>query len=199
LVSTFKQILTANVINLPALGVVNFHPSLLPKYRGACPSNAALLNDETTSGLTAHYVTEGLDDGDILLQRGFGIQEVENDGQLRYKLARLAGEITPEVIQLFSGFQKPAGKPQNHALASSAPKPAIEDGFLENARTIQELRCKVRAYNPIPGTSIFVNGRRVAVDRFELFTSRRNDGIVEKEDSIEVTLNHEAINLFIKR
>ena len=198
IVATFKQLLKENVLCLPALGVVNFHPSLLPRYRGPCPTNAALLNDEKSTGVTIHYVTKKLDDGDILLQKSSDISETDNDGRLRHKLAQLAAEMVPELVELFSGFNKPAGTPQDHSLACYAPKPIIEDGYLELAPDIETIRRKMRAFNPLPGTSILLGNRRTLVDRCELIKGNHIDGCYESSDTIDVFLESQAIRLYMK-
>ncbi|MBE7529455.1 MAG: methionyl-tRNA formyltransferase [Ardenticatenaceae bacterium] len=198
LVATFKQILKTNVLSLPKLGVVNLHPSLLPQYRGPCPSNAALLNGDTITGITAHYITEGLDEGDILFQRKIDIGDVENDGQLRWKLAQLAGEMVPELLQLFTGFVRPAGIPQDHSQATDAPKPTAVDGYLELANNVQEVQRKVRALNPLPGVSILVGQQRILVDRFEMCPGSYEEGVCENDAFIDWTINSQTIRLFKK-
>lgn len=196
IVATFKQIIRKNALQLPALGVVNYHPSLLPRYRGPCPTNAALFNDEKVTGITVHYVTEYVDEGDILLQRSLNISETDNDGRLRYRLAKLAGDLTPELVGMFAGFTRPVGKPQAHGLASSAPKPTVEDGYLEQAADVDAIRRRVRAFNPLPGTSILVGGARVAVDRFEMMRNGGLERVWASKDAVEVNVGGRAIRLF---
>jgi len=198
IVATFKQILKDNVIDLPPLGVVNFHPSLLPRYRGPCPTNAALLNDEKITGMTIHYITNKLDEGDLLLQRQIQISETDNDGRLRQRLARLAGEMVPELIGLFACFTKPIGVPQDHSRASFAPKPTIADGYLENVADIDTIRRKMRALNPVPGTSILVGQKRVAVEQFEMIPPDKLDGLYENDNSIDLIIGSRGIRLYKK-
>jgi methionyl-tRNA formyltransferase len=196
LVATFKQIIGANILSLPKLGVINFHPSLLPKYRGPCPTNAALLNDDRVAGVTVHFITEKVDEGNILLQRSVPVNEMDNDGLLRRKLAELSGAMVPEVIGMFAGFDKPEGVLQDHRLATLAPRPSVEDGYLESVMDIRTIRNKVRAFNPLPGTSFLVGGDRVIIDNFELIRADRPNGIYNQGDTIDVILNSEAIRLF---
>lgn len=195
-VATFKQILTQNVLDVPALGVVNFHPSLLPRFRGPCPTNAALLSDEPVTGVTAHYITPGLDEGDILLQRSVDITAIENDGRLRHLLANTAAEMVPALVDLFAGFTRPAGTVQDHQLATPAAKPAVEDGYLETARDIAVVCRKVRALNPVPGTSILVGTQRVAVDRSETLPDTRPDGLYESAHAVDLVINAQAVRLY---
>lgn len=198
MMATFKQIIREGVLNLPDLGVINFHPSLLPKYRGPCPTNAALLSEDKAAGVTVHYVTEAVDDGDILLQRSVPISETDNDGCLRKKLAELAGEVTPDVIGMFANFLRPTGVPQDHMLVSLAPKPAVEDGYIESATDIRTIRNKMRALNPLPGTSLLLGSQRILVDGFEMIQADGPDGIYDRGYGIEVVINSDAIRLFRK-
>lgn len=198
LVATFKQILTQPLLDIPRFGVVNFHPSLLPKFRGPCPSNAALLSGEKTTGVTAHYVTEGIDEGNILMQKLVTINEDEIDSQLRKKLAALSGDMIPDVIKLFSTEKKPFGKVQKHSQASFAPKPTKEEGYLETACDIDSVLRKMRAFNPIPGTSMLVNGERIAVCRYERLSGHQMDGIYEHENFIDLIIHTKGIRLYKK-
>ena len=198
LIATFKQIIGENVLSLPRLGVINFHPSLLPSYRGPCPTNAALLNDEKLAGVTVHYVTEGIDDGNILLQRSIPIDETDNDGQLRSKLALLSGEMVPEVTGMFTGTTVPVGLPQDHALATSALKPAVEDGYLERATDVKSIKNRMRAFNPLPGTSYLLGDQHITVDKYELIGADRADGVYDQGDAVDVIINSQAIRLFKK-
>ncbi len=90
-VVAFGQILKRDLLQLPRLGVLNIHASLLPKYRGAAPIHHAILNDEEKTGLTAMKMTEGLDSGPILLQEETPIRNDETAGQLHDRLAQMAG------------------------------------------------------------------------------------------------------------
>lgn len=195
IVSTFKQIIKENVLGLPRLGVINFHPSLLPKYRGPCPSNAALLNDETVTGLTVHYASEGIDGGNVLLQKSIPIEERDNDGRLRQKLASLCAATVSEVIDMFSTPHTPIGAPQDYSKASLAPKPAVEDGYLEKVADLDMIRRKIRALNPFPGTSFLIGEQRIAVDRFEWAKDHRPDGIYDQIDVITLIINSRVMNL----
>ena len=197
-VATFKQILNESVLSIPPLGVVNFHPSLLPQYRGPCPTSAALFHDEKVTGVTVHYVTKEVDEGNILLKKSMIIDDSDYDGQLRQKLAKLSGEIVPEVIDLFSDFTRPAGKPQEKSISRLAPRPEIEDGHIELAGDIDTIRRKLRAYNPLPGTSILIGGRRIPVNRFELFQDNRPDGVYEGRNAIDVIIHSRGIRLVKK-
>ena len=196
LVATFKEILGERVLAVPPLGVVNLHPSLLPRYRGPCPTNAALLSDDDTSGVTAHYVTRGVDDGDVILQRQVAITEVVDDGQLRLKLARLAGDMIPELLALWRRGTKPEGTPQDARRATYAPRPRPEDGFLERLSSAEDIRRTMRALNPLPGTSIATDDGRIAVDRFEPLADSPSAGPRISDEAVDLTVGATAIRLF---
>jgi methionyl-tRNA formyltransferase len=195
-IATFNQILSKDVLDIPRLGAINFHLSLLPKYRGPCPTKAALLNNEKVTGLTVHYVTGTVDAGDILLQSCVRVGDGDNDGHLRKQLANLAGKMVPEVIGMFGGARRPNGTAQDHRLATFAPKPKAEDGHLELATDIDTIRNKIRALNPVPGTSLLIGDQRIAVDRYELFRDGRSDGIYARDDCIDVIIESQAIRLY---
>ena len=91
-----------------------------------------------------------------------------------------------------------SGTPQDHSLASFAPKPTTEDGYLELAFDIDTIHRKMRAFNPLPGTSILTRGRRVAVDRYELFQDSRADGLYSNEDFVDLITDSQAIRLYKK-
>jgi methionyl-tRNA formyltransferase len=196
LVATFNEILRPPVLSLPRLGVVNLHPSLLPKYRGPCPTHAALLNGDDVTGVTVHYVTDRLDAGDVLLQRPLPIDKADNDGRLRQRLARLAGDLVPEIISMFEGGRKPAGSPQNDELATRAPRPAREGGWLTLDDDIELIRRRIRAFNPLPGTSISVGDRRVSVRSFAALENGKVPGVYETDHTIDIVRASGAIRLF---
>lgn len=199
IVSTFKQILPQSVLSLPPLGVVNLHPSLLPKYRGPSPTNAALRNGDLVTGITAHYVTQGIDEGDILCQKSIAIEEADNDGRLRKKLAGLAGEMMPSLLEQFISFTPPKGIPQDNALASLAPRLSVEDGYIELVDDLRSIRNLVRASTPLPGASIRVGNRRIAIDRCDACRiDDRADGLYEHDAFIDLVARSEALRLYKK-
>ncbi len=188
LVATYKEIISPEVIAIPSQGIINFHPSLLPKYRGPCPTNAVILNGERETGVTIHYVTELLDKGDILCQKSLSLEDTETDGMLRKRLAELAGAMVPEVISLFEAEQHPHGKPQKDADASLAPRLKEEEGYLEGVKDEETLLRKMRGLNPVPGTSIEIEGERIPVSQIKEIAFESNKGICKTETGIQIHL-----------
>jgi len=120
LVSTFHRIIPEEVLTL-APRCVNLHPSLLPKYRGATPIDWVLFNKEKETGITAHYLTAGVDEGDILIQSKLAITLDDNKSSLLRKLSDLAAQVTRELIaQIKNNSLKP--RPQDNSQATSWPK-----------------------------------------------------------------------------
>lgn len=198
LVATFREILDAGVLAVPPLGVVNLHPSLLPRHRGPCPTNAALLSGDDVSGVTAHYVTEALDEGDVLLQKRISIADVADDGELRQRLAGLAGDMVPELLARWRSGERPVGTPQDPRFATYAARPLPEDGFLERAVSAEAICRRVRGLNPLPGTSLDRSGTRVFVDRCVRLAGSCVDP-AKQDEAIDVVIGSEAVRLFPAR
>lgn len=197
IVSSFNQIISNKIIKIPKLGIINVHPSLLPKYRGPYPDQAVLFYGEKETGVTIHYLTDRLDSGNILMQRKLKIKKTDNYSSLKKRLADLSENMIPDVLNLFKGKQKPAGIVQNETHASFFPKFSFEDGFLENENDTAEIMNKIRALNPFPGTSIFFNGKRINVNRFRVLGKRKNGkDPVENDEYIDLHLKSSYIRLF---
>jgi len=119
LAATFHQKIPAAVRGVARLGAVNVHPSLLPAYRGPTPTHWAILEGEAETGVTFHELTDAYDAGDILMQERLALEE-STDGQLRRRLAALAGEMTGPFLQrLSAGRWKP--RPQDETRSSTYP------------------------------------------------------------------------------
>ncbi len=101
-VANFGQILRRDVLSIPPKGCINVHPSMLPKYRGPLPLYWALENKETMTGVSVHYMDEGIDSGDIILQRSFDIARWDTEGSLRKKAADHSVPLLHETIELIS-------------------------------------------------------------------------------------------------
>ncbi len=134
---------------LPRLGMINAHPSLLPKYRGAAPVPWALVNGESVTGLTIQTVGEKMDAGDILWQKPYNIAFEDNASTLLNKMSHLAAEAFIETINsLAAGTAKP--QPQNDADATFAPKIKPEDGLIDWNKSAAQIRNLVRGMIPFP-------------------------------------------------
>ncbi len=148
----FGQILKDPILQLPPLGCVNVHPSLLPLYRGAAPMQRALLEGKKETGVTICKMVCKLDAGDILAQQATTIEDRDTFGLLHNRLANLGAELLIEALKaLASGTQCAA--PQDDAKATYAPKLTREEEFIRWDRPAAQIHNLVRALNPAPGAS----------------------------------------------
>jgi methionyl-tRNA formyltransferase len=162
-VAAFGQILRENVLNLPSFGCVNVHASLLPRWRGAAPVQAAVLHDDV-SGVTIMKMGKGLDTGPMLSQRTIPIPPEMTAGELFDQLAMLGAELLVETLPGYlAGEIMP--QPQDDALATYAAKLSKSDGELDLTQPAEALARKVRAYSPWPGTFSSFEGQNLKVHR----------------------------------
>jgi len=153
------QILPKAVLDLPPLGCVNVHASLLPRWRGAAPIQAALLAGDTVTGVTTMLMDEGLDTGDILLQRPIPIDPADDAGTLHDKLAAAGAELLVETLALLAEGRAPR-RPQDNSLATYAPKIEREQAAIDWSRTAEQIYNHVRAFAPWPG-AYTAHGERI--------------------------------------
>lgn len=149
-VAAFGQILRPEVLDLPPLGCLNVHASLLPRWRGAAPISAAILAGDALTGVTIMRMDAGVDTGPILSQRTEAIRPDDTTATLSQRLAMLGAELLIETLPGYlSGEIRP--QPQDDALATYAPMLKKEDGMLDFGRSAVELERRVRAFQPWPG------------------------------------------------
>lgn len=149
-VAAFGQILRPAVLDLPRYGCINVHASLLPRWRGAAPIQAALLAGDPETGVTIMQMDQGVDTGAILSQRALPIDELDTAGTLFNKLAPLGAELLMETLpDYFAGKLLP--QPQDDSRATYAPMLKKEDGRLDFSLPAEELVRRVRAFHPWPG------------------------------------------------
>lgn len=150
-VFAYGQYLPKSVFELPAQGAINFHPSLLPKYRGASPIQSSLLDGVVESGLSVLKVSERMDAGDILLQHPLQIRPEDNSETLHERFARLAAELVPDLIRgLRDGTLIP--RPQDETQVLECGKISKQDGAIQWTDPAQTLLNRIRAYQPWPGS-----------------------------------------------
>lgn len=148
IVATFNQILKKHLIDLPKLGIINYHPSLLPKYKGPSPISWVLLKDELKTGITIHKLSIKVDAGDILLQDSVEIENNEYLGSLFQKLSLLAGQMTPLLIdRLLNKLIIP--KEQIEVESSYFSKP-INENFIDETMDFNSIYRIVKAFHPFP-------------------------------------------------
>lgn len=149
-VVAFGQILPEAILNLPPLGCINVHPSLLPKYRGAAPIQRAIMNGEKETGLTVMFMGEGEDTGDIILQEKMEIDISHTAELLWQKLSELGARLVLETLKLARSGPIPR-QAQDHSKASHAPKLEKEDGLIDWRKSSFEIHNLIRGTAPWPG------------------------------------------------
>jgi methionyl-tRNA formyltransferase len=167
LVVAYGRIIPKWMLDLPRLGNVNLHGSLLPKYRGAAPIQWAIARGETVTGVTTMRLDEGLDTGAMLLRREIPIGPEETAEDLYPKLSQIGAEL---VIQTLQGLEAGSIVPeiQDDSAASLAPILTREDGTIDFARTAKEVYDRWRGFQPWPGAWTTFQGKKLSAARMAL-------------------------------
>ena len=148
--AAFGHILSQEVLDIPRLGTVNVHASLLPKYRGSAPVNWALIQGETVTGVTTMLTDKGMDTGDILMKREVAVLPGENAGELVDRLAKVGAELLIDTLRAIEAGTCPREK-QNEAEASYYPLLKKEMGRMDFGKSARQLSDFVRGMTPWPG------------------------------------------------
>jgi methionyl-tRNA formyltransferase len=156
-VVAYGQILRRNVLDLPRLGCINIHSSLLPRWRGAAPIQWAILAGDAESGVTTMHLVEKLDAGNILLQARTPISPSDTAGALHDRLMRMGAELILPTLQGLAQGTLP-GQVQDEAQVTYAAKLTKEMEILLPTESAVVLDRRVRALNPWPGTSLWIAG-----------------------------------------
>lgn len=160
-VVAYGRILPAPVLNIPKIAPVNLHASLLPKYRGAAPIAWAIINGETETGVCTMLMSEGLDEGDVLLCERTAIDQSDNAETLTNRLADMGG---PLLIKTLRGLRNGSVKPTPQAGAHSyAPMLRKEDGHIDWSRPAHVIYNFIRGMQPWPGAHCALSGVRVKI------------------------------------
>ena len=147
--AAFGQILSQALLDVPKMGTVNVHASLLPAYRGAAPINWCILNGETRTGVTTMLTDAGVDTGAMLLRRETDIGETETAAELSVRLSHLGAELLIETLKGYIAGEI-APTPQDERLASRQPMLKKEMGLIDWTRSAKEIACQARGLDPWP-------------------------------------------------
>ena len=178
-VMAYGQKLKPALLSLPRHGCYNVHPSLLPKYRGAAPVAWALLQGETETGVTIFRMNEGMDTGDILLQRRVAILPDENTDQLTTRLAEIGAEMAVETLEMVRTGAAQC-RPQNDAEATFARALRKEDGLINWRHEAECVRNLVRAMTPWPGAFTFHHPAQGSAQRLIVLRTRVRHDVGEQ-------------------
>jgi methionyl-tRNA formyltransferase len=163
-VAAFGQILKKDVLDLPRHGCINVHASLLPRWRGAAPINAAILAGDEETGVTIMRMDVGLDTGPMLAKRSIRLQPDDTAGSVFQTLSTLGADLLIETLpRWIAGEIQP--QVQDDSLATYAPMLKKEEGKLDFTQTAEALERRVRAFNPWPGAFMEIDGSVLKIHR----------------------------------
>jgi methionyl-tRNA formyltransferase len=180
-VVAYGQILPRAVLEIPKIACLNLHASLLPRWRGAAPIQAAIAAGDPETGITVMYMDEGLDTGDILLQRKIDISPTDTGCSLHDRLAEIAPDALLEALQLLSSENAPR-IPQDKIATTYAPKLNREGGRINWNEPTEAIERKIRAYNPWPGAFMEFDNRKLKIFAASIVDLRGKPGEILRKD-----------------
>jgi methionyl-tRNA formyltransferase len=158
----YGQILSSRILNIPKIGCINIHGSLLPKYRGAAPINRAIINGEKETGITFMFMKEKVDAGEIISQEKINILADETCGELYYRLSDLSARALPKLLEKIIN-RKIEKIPQDNKLATFARKMNKEDGKIDWSDKGEKVYNLIRGTIPFPGAFTYYKGRKLKI------------------------------------
>jgi methionyl-tRNA formyltransferase len=188
-VVAFGQILRQDVLDIPHVAPINVHASLLPRWRGAAPIQAAIRAGDAYTGITTMIMDAGLDTGPILLQDSIPVDATETGQSLHNKLAPLGAQLLVHTLDwMLSGSIQPHPQPANEALITYAPPLTRDEGAINWSDSAAQIDRLVRAFAPWPGTYTFWNGKRLKIlEGYPIKTKRALDIAPGEVFSVEDT------------
>lgn len=182
-VVAFGQILPKSILDIPKLGCVNVHVSLLPKYRGAAPINWVIINGEEKTGVTTMYMDEGLDTGDMILTSEFALDDEITAGELHDIMKEEGALLLKQTIDLIAKGEAPR-IPQNHEEFTYAPMMNKTLGQIDFSKSAKEIHNLVRGVNPWPSAYTTYKGQTMKVWKTKVLneTSDKHSGTILKVD-----------------
>ncbi|MFN2542431.1 MAG: methionyl-tRNA formyltransferase [Chthoniobacterales bacterium] len=194
-VMAYGQILPRDVLEISRIACVNLHASLLPRWRGAAPVQAAIAAGDRETGITVMYMDEDLDTGDILLQRKIDILPDDTGGTLHDRLAQIAPEALLESLRLLGSGSAPRLR-QDRTHATSARKLTREDGRIDWNEPAEAIERKIRAYDPWPGAFMKLDGRNLKIFSASIVDLRGKPGeILRSANQLVVAAETGALSL----
>lgn len=198
-VMAYGQILPRSVLEIPSIACLNLHASLLPKYRGAAPIQAAIAAGDHETGITVMYMDEGLDTGDMLLESVIKIAPDETGQSLHDRLAGIAPGALQNALQLLAAGTAPR-IPQNDEEATYAPKLEREHGQIDWSESAEAIERKIRAFDPWPGTFTILRDEAGSERKLKIYSaaiapSEGTPGEIVLSDGIVITCGAGALRL----
>ena len=177
-VVSYGQIIPKEILDYPALGCINVHASLLPRYRGAAPIQRALMDGEKISGITTMFMDEGLDTGDIILQLEIPVKDEYDHGQLEAILAEKGALLLNETIDQLENGTAPR-IPQQEELASYASRLTREDEKIDWSQPAELIHNQIRALSPNPGAWATIDNNKTKIYKSRVI-SNDESGVISQ-------------------
>ena len=195
IVVAYGQIIPASIIDLPRHHSINVHFSLLPKYRGACPVQWAVLNGEARTGVTIFRLNEKMDEGEVLSTTETDIRAGENAGELEDRLARLGADLLLETLARVDAIIPVL---QDHEKATLAPKLRKEDGIIDWTVEAASVDRRVRAFTPRPSAYVLFKERRLILLKGTALAGTKDEGapgevVAVRREGIDIRCGDQAL------
>ena len=191
-VVAYGKILPKDILDIPQLGSINVHGSLLPKYRGAAPIQWAVINGDKTTGITTMYMDEGMDTGDMILKEEVEIGENETTGELWDRLSKIGAELLVETLhKIENGTVSRTPQPEGATMAPMLNKEMSKIDW--NTKNISEIKNLVRGLNPIMGAYSFLQDKKLKIWKVE--KQKIEEFLKENSENIEKAENGEIIKV----
>ena len=190
--AAYGQIIPKGLLDIPCLGCINVHASLLPKYRGGAPIHQAIIDGEAKTGVTIMYMEETMDTGDVISQAVEPIEVDDDVGTMFDKLSILGAELLTETLpSIEAGTNNRV--PQNHDEATYAYNIKREDERIDWTKTALEIHDQIRGLNPWPTAYTSINGVNVKIFKSEVYRGRYGDtfgtaGVIHEVSANEITV-----------
>ena len=197
-VAAFGQILPKAFLEIPALGCINVHASLLPKYRGAAPIQYSIIEGEKETGITIMHMDVGIDTGDMILQAAIPISPEETGGSLHDKLASLGADLLLEALDKIADATA-VRIPQDDTKASYVKMLSKEMGNVDFTQSAIQIERLIRGLNPWPSAYTYLNGKtlklwKASVEKMEV-AAKPGEIIEVRKDAIVVMTGQDALSI----
>ncbi len=196
-VVAYGKILPKEILDIPQLGCINVHGSLLPKYRGAAPIQWAVINGDKETGITTMYMDVGMDTGDMILKEKVSIGENETTGELWNRLSKIGGELLVKTLKLIEQGNAPRTKQgEDYTIAPMLDKEMANIDW-EN-KTAEQIKNLIRGLNPIMGAYTFVNGKKLKIWKAQVVEENKVLSSDNKVKNGDIILADTKQGLFFK-
>lgn len=187
-VVAYGKILPQEILDIPKLGSINVHGSLLPKYRGAAPIQWAVLNGDKVTGITTMYMGAGMDTGDMILKQEVEIGDDETTGELWARLSKIGGELLVETLKQIEAGTAPREKQgDDFTLAPMLNKEMAKIDW--NTKTAKEIKNLVRGLDPIMGAYAMLNGKKIKFWKVDALPNENENNNQELKNGTVIKVN----------